>query len=49
MQGIMLYFSGSGVQIFSLGMIFMLLTSPISAVFNVFKGELCHSRVEMSN
>jgi len=27
----------------------MLLTSPISAVFNVFKGELCHSRVEMSN
>jgi hypothetical protein len=40
MQGIMLYFSGSGVQIFSLGMIFMLLTSPISAVFNVFKGGL---------
>lgn len=33
----MLYFSGSGVQIFSLGMIFMLLTSPLSAVFNIFK------------
>jgi len=36
MQAIMLYFSGSGVQIFSLGMIFMLLTSPISAVMNIF-------------
>ena len=39
MQGIMLYFSGSGVQIFSLGMIFMLLTSPITSVLNIFKGE----------
>ncbi|KAK8864409.1 hypothetical protein IAR55_001657 [Kwoniella newhampshirensis] len=37
MQGIMLYFSGSGIQIFSLGMIFMLLTGPISAVFNIFR------------
>jgi len=37
MQAIMLYFSGSGVQIFSLGVIFMLLTSPISAVFNILK------------
>lgn len=34
----MLYFSGSGIQIFSLGMIFMLLTQPISAVFNIFQG-----------
>ena len=34
----MLYFSGSGVQIFSLGMIFMLLTGPISAVLNIFNG-----------
>jgi hypothetical protein len=34
----MLYFSGSGIQIFSLGMIFMLLTSPISAVLNIFRG-----------
>jgi hypothetical protein len=40
MQGIMLYFSGSGVQIFSLGIIFMLLTSPISAVLSIFKGTL---------
>ncbi|ODN79778.1 hypothetical protein L202_03689, partial [Cryptococcus amylolentus CBS 6039] len=38
MQGIMLYFSGSGIQIFSLGMIFMLLTQPLSAVFNIFRG-----------
>ncbi|WVQ80647.1 hypothetical protein IAT38_002752 [Cryptococcus sp. DSM 104549] len=37
MQGIMLYFSGSGVQIFSLGMIFMLVTQPITAVFNIFR------------
>lgn len=39
MQAVMLYFSGSGIQIFSLGMIFMLLTQPITAVFNIFKGE----------
>ncbi|KAK1924220.1 putative endoplasmic reticulum protein [Papiliotrema laurentii] len=37
MQAVMLYFSGSGIQIFSLGMIFMLLTQPITAVFNIFK------------
>ncbi|WVQ72595.1 hypothetical protein IAR50_002153 [Cryptococcus sp. DSM 104548] len=37
MQGIMLYFSGSGIQIFSLGMIFMLLTQPLSAIFNIFR------------
>lgn len=43
MQGMMLYFSGSGVQIFSLGMIFMLLTQPITAVLGIFK---CQSRVE---
>jgi hypothetical protein len=40
MQGMMLYFSGSGVQIFSLGMIFTLLTSPISALLGIFKGKL---------
>ncbi len=40
MQGIMLYFSGSGVQIFSLGMIFMLVTGPITAVFSIFRGKL---------
>ena len=39
MQAVMLYFSGSGVQIFSLGMIFMLLTGPITAVFEMFKGK----------
>lgn len=38
MQAIMLYFSGSGIQIFSLGMIFMLLTQPIFAVLNIFQG-----------
>ncbi|KAE8537791.1 hypothetical protein D1P53_005847 [Cryptococcus gattii VGV] len=37
MQAVMLYFSGSGIQIFSLGMIFMLLTQPISAVLNIFQ------------
>jgi hypothetical protein len=37
MQGIMLYFSGSGVQIFSLGMIFMLLTGPISAIAGILR------------
>ena len=37
MQGMMLYFSGSGIQIFSLGMIFMLLTGPITAVIGIFK------------
>jgi hypothetical protein len=37
MQGMMLYFSGSGIQIFSLGMIFVLLTGPITAVIGIFK------------
>ena len=37
MQAMMLYFSGSGIQIFSLGMIFMLLTNPLSAVLNIRK------------
>lgn len=40
MQAIMLYFSGSGIQIFSLGMIFMLLTGPFGAISNVLRGEL---------
>ncbi|KAK4684461.1 ER membrane protein complex subunit 4, partial [Tremellales sp. Uapishka_1] len=39
MQAIMLYMSGSSVQIFSLGMIFTLVTSPLSAVFNIFKSR----------
>lgn len=37
MQAVMLYFSGSGVQIFSLGMIFMLLTGPITAVSGIMR------------
>ncbi|TXT10568.1 hypothetical protein VHUM_02073 [Vanrija humicola] len=37
MQAIMLYFSGSGVQIFSLGMIFMLVTGPLSAVSGILR------------
>lgn len=42
----MLYFSGSGVQIFSLGMIFMLLTGPLGAVSSVFRSEyLLESKV----
>lgn len=42
MQGMMLYFSGSGIQIFSLGMIFMLLTGPITAVIGIFKCTSTH-------
>ncbi|WOO83017.1 ER membrane protein complex subunit 4 [Vanrija pseudolonga] len=37
MQAIMLYFSGSGVQIFSLGMIFMLITGPLGAVSGILR------------
>lgn len=39
MNAIMLYFSGSGIQIFSLGMIFTLLTGPITAVAGILRGE----------
>lgn len=39
MQAIMLYFSGSGVQIFSLGMIFMLVTGPLGAVSGILRSE----------
>lgn len=42
MQGVMLYFSGSGVQIFSLAMIFSLLTGPITAVAGILK-SMSHS------
>lgn len=35
----MLYMSGSGVQIFSLGIVFMLLISPFKAVFSILQGE----------
>lgn len=40
MQAIMLYFSGSGVQIFSLGTIFMLVTGPIGALLGILRSEL---------
>ncbi len=40
MQAFMLYMSGSGIQIFSMGIVWMLLTSPWSAVAGILKGEL---------
>lgn len=45
MQAIMLYFSGSGIQIFSLGMIFMLLTGPFSAISNVLRGTFSYTHI----
>lgn len=45
MQAIMLYFSGSGVQIFSLGMIFMLVTGPIQAIAGILRGESASASV----
>ncbi|EIW85522.1 hypothetical protein CONPUDRAFT_21168, partial [Coniophora puteana RWD-64-598 SS2] len=35
MQAFMLYMSGGGVQVFSLGIVFMLLLSPIKNVFGM--------------
>ena len=40
MQAFMLYMSGSGVQIFSMGTVFMLLSNPIKGVVGIQKGEL---------
>lgn len=40
MQAFMLYMSGSGVQIFSMGTVFMLLSNPIKGVLGIQKGEL---------
>lgn len=40
MQAIMLYMSGSGIQIFSMGIVWMLLTSPFKACFQIIKSEL---------
>ncbi|CED84765.1 Predicted membrane protein [Phaffia rhodozyma] len=37
MNAFMLYMSGSGVQIFSMGTVFMLLSSPIKAMSNIQK------------
>ena len=39
MQAIMLYMSGSGIQIFSMGIVWMLLTSPFKACFQIIKSE----------
>ena len=39
MQAFMLYMSGSGVQIFSMGIVFMLLSSPFKNVVGIHKGE----------
>ena len=40
MQAAMLYFSGSGIQIFSLGTIFMLLTNPFASILGIRKSQL---------
>jgi hypothetical protein len=42
MQAIMLYMSGSGIQIFSMGIVWMLLTSPFKACLNIIKSEYIH-------
>lgn len=39
MQAFMLYMSGSGVQIFSMGTVFMLLSNPIKGVVGIQKGQ----------
>jgi hypothetical protein len=35
----MLYMSGSGIQIFSMGIVWMLLTSPFKACMNIIQSE----------
>lgn len=40
MQAFMLYMSGSGIQLFSMGIVWALLTSPWQAVWNVLTSEL---------
>lgn len=40
MQAIMVYFSGGGVQIFSMGMVAMLLSAPFRAVAGMNEGAL---------
>ena len=50
MQAFMLYMSGGGVQIFSMGIVFMLLFSPFKNVAGLNTGEclsvlLFHSRI----
>jgi ER membrane protein complex subunit 4 len=39
MQAFMLYMSGGGVQIFSMGIVFMLLSSPFKNIAGINSGE----------
>lgn len=39
MQAFMLYMSGGGVQIFSMGIVFMLLLTPFKNIFGMNEGE----------
>ncbi|KAJ3543126.1 hypothetical protein NMY22_g3252 [Coprinellus aureogranulatus] len=45
MQAFMLYMSGGGVQIFSMGIVFMLLMTPFKNVFAMNEGTLASSRL----
>ncbi|CAG7853560.1 SubName: Full=Uncharacterized protein {ECO:0000313/EMBL:CCA70807.1} [Serendipita indica DSM 11827] len=47
MQMIMVYFSGGGVQIFSMGMVAMLLSSPFKAVAGMNEGAETLDDVDM--
>jgi hypothetical protein len=39
MQAFMLYMSGSGIQLFSMGIVWALLTTPWQAAWNVLTSE----------
>jgi ER membrane protein complex subunit 4 len=45
MQGFMLYMSGGGVQIFSMGIVFMLLLSPFKNIFAMNDGAFVYAVV----
>ena len=47
MQVFMLYMSGSGVQIFSMGIVFMLLLSPFKNVATINTGTAFHHETSM--
>lgn len=44
MQAFMLYMSGSGVQIFSMMVVGMLLTNPLKAIMSIGPGECAAGR-----
>jgi len=44
MQLVMVYFSGSGVQIFSMGMVAVLIASPFKAWAAMSEGQFCPLR-----